>query len=141
VAIRGFLIAPMEQGVGEVLLGFRRDAQAGPVVVLGAGGVLAELMPPPAIAPAPLSAEQARALVDAAPLQHLRGARGREWGDMHALAAAVRAFSRLAGLAEVAEAEINPLLVRRAGLGVVALDALVVRAADDAKSCQGALSQ
>lgn len=141
VAIRGFLIAPMEQGVGEVLLGFRRDPQAGPVVVLGAGGVLAELMPPPAIAPAPLSPEQARVLVDAAPLQHLRGARGREWGDMHALAEAVRAFSHLAGLAEVAEAEINPLLVRPAGRGVLALDALVVRAADGVRSCPGALSQ
>lgn len=132
VAIRGFLIAPLEQGVGEVLLGFRRDPQAGPVVVLGAGGVLAELMPPPAIAPAPLSADQARALVDAAPLRHLRGARGRECGDLHALAEAVCAFSRLAGLPEVREAEINPLLVRRAGLGVVALDALLVRTADRA---------
>ncbi|MFN7001049.1 MAG: acetate--CoA ligase family protein [Elioraea tepidiphila] len=140
VAIRGFLIAPMEQGVGEVLLGFRRDPQAGPVVALGAGGVLAELMPPPAIAPAPLSPEQARSLVDAAPLHHLRGARGREPGDMPALAEAVRAFSRLAGLAEVTEAEINPLLVRRAGLGVVALDALVVRAADRAASFHGIVS-
>jgi succinyl-CoA synthetase beta subunit len=111
------------------------------VVVLGAGGVLAELMPPPAIAPAPLSADQARLLVEVAPLAHLRGARGRARGDLDALAEAVVAFSRLAGLAEVNEAEINPLLVRREGLGVVALDALVVRAADGAEPCRGALSQ
>jgi acyl-CoA synthetase (NDP forming) len=141
VPLRGFLIAPMEQGVGEVLLGFRRDAQAGPVVVLGAGGVLAGLMPPPAIAPAPLSADQARLLIEVAPLAHLRGARGRARGDLDALAEAVVAFSRLAGLAEVIEAEINPLLVRREGLGVAALDALVVRAADGARPCRAAVAQ
>ena len=132
VTLRGFLLMPMERGVGEVLLGFRRDPQAGPVVVLGAGGVLAELMPPPAIAAAPLAAAEARRLVEAAPLAHLRGARGRERGDLAALAEAVVAVSRLAALAEVAEAEINPLLVRREGEGVVALDALVVRAEERA---------
>ncbi len=141
VPLRGFLLAPMERGVGEVLLGFRRDPQAGPVVVLGAGGVLAELMPPPAIAPAPLSPDQARLLVDTAPLAHLRGARGRERGDLAALADAVAAFSHLAGLADVAEAEINPLLVRRERLGVVALDALLVRAVDGARPSQGPGSQ
>jgi acyl-CoA synthetase (NDP forming) len=125
--LRGFLVAPMEEGAGEALLGFRRDPQAGPVVVLGAGGVLAELMPPPAIAPAPLARAEAEALVAAAPLAHLRGARGRVRGDLAALAEAVLAISRLAALDEVAEAEINPLLVRREGEGVVALDALVVR--------------
>lgn len=124
--LRGFLIAPMEEGVGEVLLGFRRDPQAGPVVVLGAGGVLAELMPPPGIAPAPLARAEAEALVAAAPLAHLGGARGRARGDLAAVAEAVAAFSRLAALDEVAEAEINPLLVRPEGEGVVALDALVV---------------
>lgn len=125
--LRGFLVAPMEQGVGEVLLGFRRDPQAGPVVVLGAGGVLAELMPPPAIAPAPLSPGRARALVEAAPLAHLRGPRGRARGDLTALADAVTAFSSIAAFEEVGEAEINPLLVRRDSEGVVALDALLVR--------------
>lgn len=127
--LRGFLVAPMQRGVGEVLVGYRRDPQAGPVVALGAGGVLAELMPPPALAPAPLAPDRAAALVAAAPLPHLRGARGRPRGDLAALAAAVAAVSRLAGLAEVAEAEINPLLVRAEGEGVAMLDALVVRRA------------
>jgi acyl-CoA synthetase (NDP forming) len=126
-ALRGFIVAPMEEGVGEALVGFRRDPQAGPIVVVGAGGVLAELMPPPAIAPAPLSAAQAAALVAAAPLAHLRGVRGRPRGDLASLAEAVAAVSRLAALAEIGEAEINPLLLRREGAGVVALDALLVR--------------
>jgi succinyl-CoA synthetase beta subunit len=113
--------------VGEALVGYRRDPQAGPVVVLGAGGVLAELMPPPVIRPAPLSRTEAEEMVAAAPLAHLRGFRGRPAGDLAALADAVVAFSRLAALADVAEAEINPLLVKAAGEGALALDALIVR--------------
>ncbi|WP_291296091.1 acetate--CoA ligase family protein [Elioraea sp.] len=126
-ALAGLLIAPMQRGVGEVLLGFRRDPQAGPVVVLGAGGVLAELLPPPVVRAAPLSRAEAEAMVAGAPLAQLHGFRGRPAGDLAALADAVVAFSRIAALANVAEAEINPLLVKPAGEGVVALDALVVR--------------
>jgi acyl-CoA synthetase (NDP forming) len=124
--VTALLVSPMQRGVGEVLLGFRRDAQAGPVVVLGAGGVLAELLPPPVIRPAPLSRAEAEEMVAAAPLRHLRGFRGRPAGDLAALAEAVVAFSRLAALADITEAEINPLLVKPAGEGVLALDALVV---------------
>ncbi len=126
-AIRGLLVSPMQRGIGEVLLGFRRDAQAGPVVVLGAGGVLAELLPPPVIRPAPLSRAEAEEMVATAPLRHLRGFRGRPAGDFAALADALMAFSRLAALADVSEAEINPLLVKPEAEGVLALDALIVR--------------
>lgn len=125
--LAGLLVAPMQHGVGEVLLGFRRDPQAGPVVVLGAGGVMAELLLPPVIRPAPLSPTEAQAMVAAAPLAQLRGFRGRPAGDLAALAEAVAAFSRIAALPDVAEAEINPLLVKPAGEGVLALDALIVR--------------
>jgi acyl-CoA synthetase (NDP forming) len=126
--LSGLLVSPMQRGVGEVLVGFRRDPQAGPVVVLGAGGVLAELLPPPVIRAAPLARAEAEAMVAAAPLAQLRGFRGRPGGDLAALADAVVAFSRIAALAHVAEAEINPLLVKPVGEGVLALDALVVRA-------------
>ena len=59
----------------------------------------------------------------------VRGYRGLPPGDVEALAQAVAAFSRLARLPgqPVAEAEINPLLVRDAGQGVVAVDGLLVR--------------
>lgn len=127
VPLAGLLVSPMQHGVGEALVGYRRDPQAGPVVVLGAGGILAELLPPPVIRPAPLSLEEAAEMVDAAPLRHLRGFRGRPKGDLAALAAALVAFSRLAALPGIAEAEINPLLVRPEGEGVLALDALIAR--------------
>ena len=58
-------------------------------------------------------------------LAPLRGYRGRPAGDLDALAQAAVAMSQLAGKAEVIEAEINPLVIRPAGQGVIAVDALV----------------
>jgi len=55
----------------------------------------------------------------------LAGYRGRPAGDLNALAHAMVALSRLADDANIAEAEINPLIVREAGQGVIAVDALV----------------
>ena len=59
--INGILVQRMEKGLAEVILGFRRDPQVGPVVVLGAGGVLAEIYKDIAIRIAPVSLESARA--------------------------------------------------------------------------------
>ena len=42
-SIEGILVQRMEKGLAEVILGFKRDPQVGPVVVLGIGGVLAEI--------------------------------------------------------------------------------------------------
>jgi succinyl-CoA synthetase beta subunit len=57
-------------------------------------------------------------------LAALAGFRGRPAGDLDALAQAIVALSRLTDDAAVAEAEINPLIVRASGDGVVAVDAL-----------------
>ena len=66
-----------------------------------------------------------RAMLPVKGLAAVRGYRGLPKGDVAALARAVVAFSRLAGLAEVSEAEINPVLVLRDGEGVVMADALL----------------
>ena len=55
----------------------------------------------------------------------LAGYRGKPAGDLDALARAIVALSQLADDAAIAEAEINPLMVRPAGEGVIAVDALV----------------
>ena len=60
-----------------------------------------------------------------ASLAPLAGSRGKPAGDLEAIAHAIVALSQLAQDADVAEAEINPLIVRAAGDGVVAVDALV----------------
>ena len=127
--INGILVQRMEKGLAEVILGFRRDPQVGPVVVLGAGGVLAEIYKDIAIRIAPVSLDSARAMVEEVRgLALIRGYRGLPRGDCEALAAAVAAMSQLAALPgrTVAEAEINPLIVKPAGEGVVAVDGLIV---------------
>jgi acyl-CoA synthetase (NDP forming) len=127
--IKGILVQRMERGLAEVIVGFRRDPQVGPVVVLGIGGVLAEIYKDIAIRPAPVSIADARAMVDAVRgLAVIRGYRGLPRGDCEALARAVAAMSQLAALAErpIAEAEINPLIVKREGEGVAAVDGLIV---------------
>ena len=61
-------------------------------------------------------------------MKPLTGWRNLPKGDLDALARAVVAVSRLAAMQEVAEAEINPLIVGRPGEGVTVADAWVVRA-------------
>jgi succinyl-CoA synthetase beta subunit len=127
--IDGVLVQRMERGVAEVIVGFRRDPEVGPVVILGAGGVAAELKLSLAVRLAPVSVEEAQRMIDdVRELALLRGYRNLPRGDCAALAQAV---SRLSLLAEVRartvlEAEINPLIVKREDEGVVAVDGLVV---------------
>jgi acyl-CoA synthetase (NDP forming) len=127
-AIDGILVQHMERGLAELIVGYRRDPQVGPVVILGIGGVLAEIYRDFALRLAPVSVEEAMRMIEEVKgLAVIRGYRGLPRGDLAALAQAVSAFSQLAGLPDVAEAEINPLIVKREGEGVVAVDGLVIR--------------
>jgi acyl-CoA synthetase (NDP forming) len=128
VHVERFLVQEMVHGLGEVLIGFRYDAQAGPIVLLAAGGLLAELHKDRSIRIAPVTAATAREMVDEIiALRGLAGYRGAPRGDLDALAAAVVALSRAGIESEgaVLEAEVNPLMVLPDGQGVVAVDALV----------------
>ena len=97
-------------------------------MVVGAGGVLAEVYRDTEVRMAPVSEEEAQEMIARVKgFAAIRGYRNLPRGDLRALAKAVAAVSRLA-LAKgrpVLEAEINPLLVKADG--VVALDALVVQ--------------
>jgi acyl-CoA synthetase (NDP forming) len=130
--IDGVLVQPMERGVGEALVGYRVDAQAGPVVTVGMGGTLAEIYRDYAVRVAPVSARDAAEMIaEVRGFAALKGYRGKPPGDLTALAEAIAAVSVLANLAEpaVLEAEINPLIVKAAGQGVVAVDGVVRLAA------------
>jgi succinyl-CoA synthetase beta subunit len=134
-SIDGILVQRMEKGLAEVILGYRRDPEVGPVVVLGVGGVLAEIYEDISVRMAPVGLDEARRMIDEVKgLAIIRGYRGLPKGDCEALAQAIIAVSQLARLQEqeVSEAEINPLLVRREGEGVVAVDGLVVLRANEA---------
>ena len=120
------LVQPMVAGLGEVLLGYRVDRDVGPLVMVAAGGMLhRDLARPQPAAGAGRSRRRARDDRRGARPHALTGYRGKPKGDLDALAHAIVAMSRLAQDAGVAEAEINPLIVRPAGEGVVAVDALV----------------
>lgn len=124
----GILVEPMVEALAEVLLGYRFDAEAGPIVVLGMGGVLTEIYEDAAVRPAPVDMALAMEMIEEVKgLACIRGYRNLPKGDLKALAGAVVAVSALALVdgRKVAEAEINPLMVRGEGKGVVAVDALV----------------
>jgi acyl-CoA synthetase (NDP forming) len=128
--VNGILVQRMEKGMAEVILGYRRDPQVGPVVMLGAGGVLAEIYRDFALRLAPVTEEEAaRMIEEVKALAVIRGYRGLPRGDAAALARAVSAFSALAQVdPRITEAEVNPLLVKPEGEGVVAVDGLLVLA-------------
>ncbi|MEV6836936.1 acetate--CoA ligase family protein [Streptomyces sp. NPDC051133] len=120
-------MADLTDGI-ELIVGVNRDPRFGPVAMVGLGGVLAESLRDVSFALAPVPAERALRL-----LRHLRtaalldGARGRPAVDVSAAAAAVETITAFAAAhPEIAEIEVNPLLVRPDG--VLALDSRAVLA-------------
>lgn len=116
--------APLALGL-ELLIGVKRDRSFGPVALVGLGGISAELFHDLAVALAPVTVEQAAALIRSLRCAELlMGHRGRPRLDVEAAAHALSALSQLAAARpEIAEVEINPLLVLERG--VLALDARV----------------
>ncbi|MCT7351748.1 acetate--CoA ligase family protein, partial [Streptomyces sp. 15-116A] len=120
-------MADLTDGI-ELIVGVNHDPRFGPVVMVGLGGVLAEALRDIAFALAPVTAEHAvmllRGLRTAALLD---GVRGRPAVDVAAAAAAVETITTFAAAhPELAEIEVNPLLVRPDG--VIALDSRAVPA-------------
>jgi len=119
------LVQPMIAGVGEALIGYRVDRDVGPLVMVAAGGVFTEIYRDRSLRLAPVDLDTARDMIAGVRgLKVFAGYRGKPAGDLDALARAVVALSQLALDETVAEAEINPLIVRPTGQGVIAVDAL-----------------
>ena len=124
----------------EVIVGCVQDPRFGPVLMVGLGGVYAELLDDTALAIAPVTEAGARTLLlslRGAPL--LLGARGREPVDLEALSCVV---SRVSGLAaahpELIELELNP--VHAGPTGAVALDVRIAGASEAGPSGRRDLS-
>ncbi len=121
---RRVLVQPMIAGLGEVLIGYRVDPDAGPMVMLAAGGIYTEIYRDRSLRLAPIDLATAHEMIaEVRGLKVLAGYRGKPAGDLDTVARAVVALSRLADDPTVCEAEVNPLLVRADG--VVAVDAVV----------------
>jgi acyl-CoA synthetase (NDP forming) len=127
----GMLVAPMARGGVELIAGVSRDAVFGPVVMVGFGGIYAEVLKDVAVQVAPVSEEEALRMIRGLRMYPLLdGARGQRKADV---AAAARTVARLSEFAcrhagDVLEIDMNPILVRPEGEGVLVLDALMVPA-------------
>ena len=124
--LTGVLVQQMFSGGREVILGGKRDPSFGPVVMFGLGGVYVELFEDVSFRLAPLTREDAEEMIaEVRGSRLLRGARGEPPADVEAVVETLLALSRLlVECPEVAEIDVNPLLVFEQG--VVAVDARVV---------------
>lgn len=130
VEVRQVLVQAQTRGIGEVLIGYRRDPEVGPMVMLAAGGVLTEIYQDRTLRLAPVTLQSAREMLsEVRGLQALAGYRGKPAGDLEAVAQAVCNLSQLAlrPALGIEEAEINPLIVLPQGQGVLAVDGLISR--------------
>ncbi|MET1116342.1 MAG: acetate--CoA ligase family protein, partial [Comamonas sp.] len=127
--VDGVLVAPMVSGGVELIAGVSRDPVFGPVVMVGLGGIYAEILKDVALQVAPVTEDEAlRMLRSLKMFPLLDGARGQAKADV---AAAARTVARLSEFAcryaeDVADIDMNPVLVRPEGQGVLVLDALML---------------
>jgi acyl-CoA synthetase (NDP forming) len=123
--LEGFLVQEMVSGV-EAIIGAHTDALYGPLLLVGAGGIMVELVRDVAQRLLPVDADDVAAMIDGLKLSRLlAGYRGRPATDRTAFEATALALSRfyLDHRGRVAEIEINPLMVRDAG--AIAVDVRV----------------
>jgi len=127
--LTGLLASEMIRDGIETIVGVVNDPGFGPVVAFGLGGVLTEVLRDVAYRVAPFDEREARMMIGELRGQALfDGVRGRPRADIDALAVTLARVSELAWQlrGQLAELDVNPLLVRPEGLGVIAADALVV---------------
>ena len=120
----GFLVTQMWRADTELIAGVQRDPDFGPLVMVGAGGVLVELLRDVQLAPAPLSHATARAMVERLRcLPLLTGYRGRPKADLDRIADVLVRLGQMAAAegSRLRELDINPLFI--AGDRVAAADA------------------
>ena len=126
--IDGVLVQPMAIGGHELILGGRQDAQFGPTVLAGMGGVFVEIFQEASLRVAPISRREALAMIKelrGAPI--LMGARGHKPSDVEAVVEALLRLSQLlCDFPEIQELDINPLRVFHAPDGCQALDARII---------------
>jgi len=128
-AINGALVQEMVSGGVEVIIGVSYDAQLGPTLLFGVGGVMVEVYNDVALRLCPITRSEALEMINQVKGSRLlHGFRGTPAADIDALAAALVSVSQLAVNLEgtLAELDINPLMVLPAGQGIKAADALAV---------------
>jgi len=121
----GVLMQPMVSGVAECFAGIIDDPLFGPAIVFGLGGIFVELLRETVTAMAPLTTDEALRMIRGVKgAQILAGARGRPEGDVAALADCLVNLSRFAAAnaGRFRALDLNPIIVKPKGEGVVAVD-------------------
>jgi acetyl coenzyme A synthetase (ADP forming)-like protein len=122
--IYGVIIQEMIRGGKEVIVGITKDVQFGHMVMFGLGGIYVEVLKDISFRVTPLSHEDAHEMIrETKTFPLLRGVRGEPEADIEAIEKALVMLSQLASdFPEIIESDINPLLVKKRGEGIVAID-------------------
>ena len=124
--IYGVSVQEMVAGVGEAFVGGKWTPQFGPIVMVGLGGVMVELFGDVSMRLCPVDeGEVSRMLDELMSIELLRGFRGRPRGDVDAFVRLAVTVSEIMATGEVAELDLNPVMVLEEGRGAVAVDARV----------------
>jgi acyl-CoA synthetase (NDP forming) len=126
--IDGFLVQEMASGI-EAIVGLRSDRLYGPMLLIGAGGILVELAKDAALRMLPVTKTDVAAMIDGLKLNKLlAGYRGKPAADRAALEKTVLTLAQfyLDHRARIEDIEINPLMVRPDGKGAIAVDVRVI---------------
>jgi acyl-CoA synthetase (NDP forming) len=128
--IDGVLVQAMAKRGQEMILGITRDPVFGPMLMVGLGGIHVEVLKDIAFAPVPLDTDDALTLLgELHGAALLDGVRGAKPADKAALAELMVALSRFAAdhAEQIAEIDLNPVIVHPAGEGLSVVDALIVK--------------
>ncbi len=129
----GMIVAPMVRGGVEMILGVQNDPVFGPIILVGFGGIFAEILDDVALRLAPVSVSQAKHMVrNLKAFALLDGARGRPRLDIDALAEAISRLSVFGytNRRAIKAIDVNPFIVLPEGRGGVVLDGMVIAAAE-----------
>jgi len=123
--VAGVLVQEMVRGGREVILGMTRDAQFGPMIMFGLGGIYVEVLKDVSFRIAPLTRLDAEEMInEIRAVKLLRGMRGQPPADFDALAEGLLRLSQLVtDFPEIVEMDLNPLAVFPKGGGALAMDA------------------
>jgi len=114
--------------IAELIIGIKIDNQFGPVIVIGAGGIYTELFRDSVTLLTPINKKQALEAINNLKISKIiKGYRGKGVGDLQELVNTIIKISKFAekNVNKITEVDINPLIVRKKGKGVIAVDALI----------------
>jgi acyl-CoA synthetase (NDP forming) len=114
--------------IAELIIGIKIDNQFGPVIVIGAGGIYTELFRDTVTLLTPINKKQALEAINNLKISKIiKGYRGKGVGDLQELVSTIIKISKFAekNVNKITEVDINPLIVRKKGKGVIAVDAII----------------